>query len=111
MSGHFFTILKLCIHIFLLQICSGKTCVTAYSTYEVCLCFSVGVFAIVSLMVGDVVRRIIDADPSLCAPDPMGNDTVNGTATKVEFDYPDCSASVDIATTMAFLSALFMVSA
>ena len=71
-------------------------------------------FAIVSLMVGDVVRRTIDADPSLCMPDPMGNDTVNDTATgdgEVEFDYPDCPASVDIAITMTFLSALFMVGA
>lgn len=74
--------------------------------------YNVGIFAIVSLMVGDVVRRTIDADPSLCASDPMGNDTVNATGTgDTEFDYPECSASLDIAVTMAFLSALFMVSA
>ena len=64
-------------------------------------------------MVGGVVRRTIDADPSLCMPDLMVNDTVNdtATATELEFDYPDCDASVDIAITMAFLSALFMVGA
>ena len=72
---------------------------------------TVGIFAIVSLMVGDVVRRTIDADPSLCASDPMGNDTINATSDPdEEFDYPECSASVDIAVTMAFLSGLFMVS-
>ena len=72
---------------------------------------TVGIFAIVSLMVGDVVRTI-DADPSLCSSNPMGNDTVNATSDPdEEFDYPECSASVDIAVTMAFLSGLFMVSA
>jgi len=60
-------------------------------------------------MVGDVVRRTIDADPSLCVL--TGNDTENASSTDSEsqFDYPDCPASVDIAITMAFVSALFMV--
>ena len=54
-------------------------------------------------MVGDVVRRTIDNDPSLCAG--------SGNSTSGEFEYPDCPASLDIAVTMAFVYALFMVSA
>ena len=54
-------------------------------------------------MVGDVVRRTIDNDPSLCAG--------SGNSTSGEFEYSDCPASLDIAVTMAFIYALFMVSA
>lgn len=86
-----------------------------------CECFihCIGIFAIVSLMVGDVVRRTIDTDPSLCMPDSMTgsmadndtNDTVTVATDDDEFDYPNCSASVNIAVTMAFVSALLMVGA
>ena len=78
----------------------------------------VGILAIASLMVGDAVRRIIDVNPSLCMS--MSEDTVNDTndtteytasaGTELQIDYPDCSASVDIAITMTFVYALFMVS-
>ena len=66
-------------------------------------------------MVGDVVRRTIDANPSLCMPDTMGGDAdnvTNDTAsyTKLQIDYSDFSASVDIAITMTFVYAMFMVS-
>ena len=71
-------------------------------------------------MVGDAVRRIIDANPSLCMSDSMSEDTVNSTndttkytastGTELQTDYPNCPASVDIAITMTFMYALFMVS-
>jgi len=55
-------------------------------------------------MVGDTVRRITDADPSLCAV--VANDT-NGTV--IQLDLPDCPASTEIANTMAFVTGLIMV--
>lgn len=83
---------------------------------NICCVSIIGIFAIVSLMVGDVVRRTIDADPSLCMSVSGGSDdnttnTTDGTTTEVEVDYPDCPASVDIAITMAFVYAMFMVGA
>ena len=85
-------------------------------TYEVVICILhtiVGIFVITSLMVGDAVRRILDANPSLCLPDPMGTNATDAeyTATddKLQFDYPDCPATVDIAVTMTFIYAMFMV--
>ena len=61
-------------------------------------------------MVGNAVRRILDANPSLCLPDPMGtNATDLSNDAKLEYDYPDCPASVDIAITMTFVYAMFMV--
>ena len=73
-----------------------------------------------SLMVGGAVRRIIDANPSLCMSEPMSEDIVNATndtteytgstGTELQIDYPDCPAAVDIAVTMTFVYALFMVS-
>ena len=42
----------------------------------------------------------------------MSEDTVNATDdVESQFDYPDCPASVDIAVTMTFVYALFMVGA
>ena len=73
----------------------------------------IGTLAVGSLLVGDAVRRILDANPSLCFPDPMGTNATNAeyTATddKLQFDYPDCLATVDIAVTMTFVYAMFMV--
>ena len=64
-------------------------------------------------MVGNAVRRILDANPSLCLPDPMGTNATDAeyiaTDDKLQFDYTDCSASVDIAITMTFVYAMFMV--
>ena len=63
-------------------------------------------------MVGNAVRRIIDANPSLCiSNNPMSTETVNATDVDgMQFDYPDCPASVDIAITITFAYAMFMVS-
>ena len=64
--------------------------------------------AIASLAVGSTVRATIDANPSLCMPDPTDEDTAN--ATDLMTDYPDCPAAVDIAVTMTFVYAMFLVS-
>ena len=63
-------------------------------------------------MVGNAVRRIIDANPSLCiSNNPMSTEPVNTTDVNgMQFDYPDCPASVDIAITITFVHAMFMVS-
>ena len=75
-----------------------------------CVPNTVGIFALASLIVGDAVRRIIDANSSLCIS--MSEDTVNTTDdVESQFDYPDCPASVDMAVTMTFVYALFMVGA
>ena len=63
--------------------------------------------AVGSLLVGDAVRRILDANPSLCLPDPTGTNT--STDDWLQFDYPDCPATIDIAVTMTFVYAMFMV--
>ena len=65
-------------------------------------------------MVGDTVRRTIDANPSLCMANLMGEDSDNATndteyTAGQQIDYPDCPASVDIAITMTFVYAMFMV--
>ena len=65
-------------------------------------------------MVGDAVRRTIDANPSLCMPNLMNEDSDNATndteyTDGLQIDYPDCPASVDIAVTMTFVYAMFMV--
>ena len=57
-------------------------------------------------MVGDTVRRITDADPSLCTV--VTNDT-NGSVMVEQLDLPDCPASAEIANTMAFVTGLIMV--
>ena len=68
--------------------------------------------AIASLAVGSTVRATIDADPSLCLSDPSDEDTVNATDdAELMMDYPDCPAAVDIAVTMTFLYAMFLVGA
>ena len=56
-------------------------------------------------MVGNTVRKTIDANPSLCLSDPMNvtNDV------ELMVDYSNCPASVDIAITMTFVYAMFMV--
>ena len=84
--------------------------------YEVVVCILhtiVGILVTTSLLVGDAVRRILDANPSLCLPDPMGTNATDAeyTATddKLQYDYPDCPATVDIAVTMTFVYAMFMV--
>ena len=73
----------------------------------------VGTLAVGSLVVGDAVRRILDANPSLCLPDPMGTNATNAEYTATDdrllFDYTDCPATVDIAITMTFVYAMFMV--
>ena len=73
-----------------------------------------GTLAVGSLLVGDAVRRILDANPSLCLPDPIGTNATTDTehtATndQLQFDYPDCPATVDVAVTMTFVYAMFMV--
>ena len=70
-----------------------------------------GTSAVTSLVIGNVVRRIIDANPSLCvSKNLISADTVNATdVDSMQFDYPDCPASVDIAITMTFVYALIMV--
>ena len=83
--------------------------------YVVCHISCIGAIATASLVVGITVRRTIDANPSLCTPDDaMDNNTINATNVadvgQPQFDYPDCPASLDIAITMTFVSALFMVS-
>ena len=73
----------------------------------------VGTLAVGSLLVGDVIRRTLDANPSLCLPNPMTTNATDAEYTsndaKLQFDYPDCPASVDIAITMTFVYAMFMV--
>ena len=76
--------------------------------------YCVGTLAVGSLLVGDAVRRILDANPSLCLPDPMVTNTstdaeYTATNDQLQFDYPDCPATIDIAVTMTFVYAMFMV--
>ena len=75
-----------------------------------CIPNTAGIFSLASLIVGDTVRRIIDGNPSLCMS--ISEDAVNATGdAESQLDYPDCPASVDIAVTMTFVYALFMVGA
>ena len=90
------------------------------STINLQLIVYVGILAVPSLLVGNAVKRIIDANPSLCISDPMNEGDVNATNdtteyatstdTELQIDYQNCPASVDIAVTMTFVYALLMVS-
>lgn len=71
----------------------------------------VGTFAVVSLMVGDVIKRYVDDNPSMCEVVTYINGT-NGTdviTVVTELEILDCPKVLEVVVALTFLTGLIMV--